>query len=151
MMKRQLSKLILLVLLGALFGFSVISPGNVLYLPLIYDDSPDMPTPAPTPTPAPALWVYPLAAFSMSGSTRIYASVPGIGYDLAASKTDKVISIWAYCPKDKLCILDPIPLSFPPECDFVTGQWCQIDKIILDYDAKQVCGLQFPFNCIDVD
>ena len=144
-MLRNLSRFVVaVILLGALVGFSVAPLGNVLYLPLIYDDSPE-------PTPAPTLWVYPLTAFSMSGSTTIYASVPGIGYDLAANKVDKVINIWAYCPKDKLCILDPIPLSFPPECNFVTGQWCQIDKIILDQDAKQVCGLQYPFKCIDVD
>jgi hypothetical protein len=109
-------------------------------------------TPTPTVTPVPGeLWVYILRFGNTGDTSTTYASVPGIGYEIKGQKVEKTLNITAYCPEGVECIMDPVPPDFPPECDFETGKWCQIEKLEFDSNAKQACGTQFPFNCVDAE
>lgn len=141
---------------------------NELSMPLIYAGATLTPTleltetptitmtPDPTKTPTPTvtivpgeLWVYIVNSLNDGEQSITYAVVPGIDFELKGQKIEKTLYITAYCPDGLECEVDPVPPDFPPECDFDTGQWCQIEKLIYDGNAQQACGTQFPFNCVE--
>jgi hypothetical protein len=109
-------------------------------------------TPTPTVTPVPGeLWVYVIRSGNKGDISETFAIVPGVDYELRGYKEDKTLYITTYCPDGLECVADPVPPDFPPECDFETGKWCQIEKFIYDGNAQQACGTQFPFNCVETD
>lgn len=107
-------------------------------------------TQTPTITIVPgALWVYVIRSLNDGAESVTYAVVPGVEFVLEVQKVDKTLYITSYCPDGLDCEVQPIPPVFPPECDFPTGLWCQIEKITYDGNAKQACGTQYPFNCVE--
>ena len=151
---------LLVILIGALL-IAVVPPplwyvemAHSAYMPLIYDDSPNptaTPTPKP-PTPIPTelpdgLWMYIVrAGENEDGEFEIYAQVPGIDWELEGYKVDKTVyvSLWCDAP---VCDVWPVPPEFPAECNWMTGEYCEVEKFIYPETAKEGCSLVYPFNC----
>jgi hypothetical protein len=107
-------------------------------------------TPTPTATIVPGeLWVYIMTSRNEGDVSVTYAVVPGKDFELKGEKIDKTLYITAYCPEGLECEVEPVPPDFPPECNFPTGPWCEIEKLEYPANAKQTCGAQFPYNCVD--
>jgi hypothetical protein len=120
-------------------------------------------TPTETPTPTPEggedyNWVFVGRAGNLDDTLTIYGVSPGYCYDILYSKVEKTIYLEAAkIPVDE-CDRDgynpdadwpppefPPPPSLPPE--FAYGD---VFKLVLDVNAKFVCSVYWPSNCVNV-
>lgn len=104
-------------------------------------------TPTITPTPGPgALWCWAARAGNVGGKTEIWAVIPGYCCELKAQKSGKTIYIRAECPSNPTCEIFPPPDSIPPPF-----AWGDVERLIYDASSKEVCSIQWPYNCIDTE
>jgi len=105
-----------------------------LYMPLIFKGGEE-----------PWLWL--LAYPYREEQSYVYGLTPAIDCEMSGYKEDDTIWVDVTCNGE----LDPYPDEFPPMCDFETGQWCQIEKVVLDVKAQRACSLRPPYNCVKRD
>ena len=171
--------LVIVLVFGALLASGVIAANeNDVFLPLVYggaklatptetpiftETPPSTPTETPTLTPEAGEdynWVFVGDAYKdrETEETVIWGHKPGYCYDLIHTKVEKTIYLEAVkIPVDE-CDRDsynpdapwpppefPPPPSLPPEFD-----WGHIYKLVLDINAKVVCSIYWPENCVNV-
>ena len=126
-------------------------------LPLVYYQASN-PTPEPepeaTPTPDPSKWMWLLRSVNVGDENYTYAQVAGVQWELEGVKIGKTIYISQYCPTvggvPLVCNVWGLPPSFPAECNWETGEWCEVEKLVFPQNAARACSLHYPYNCVDV-
>jgi len=148
-----------LMVFGGLASLARGSTNGSLFLPLVYGGAAPTPTPSPTkipsPTPSPTptatpvpgeLWTWVASARDDGDTTVVYAVIPGYCCELIGQKSSKTIYVQAVCPAEPTCEIFPAPPEIPPPF-----AWGDVEKLIYDASSKQVCSIQWPFNCKDVE
>jgi hypothetical protein len=154
---------VIILVVTALLASGVIAANeNDVFLPIVYG-GPTLPPPSETPTPTPEYvdgynWVFVGVAFKQDEFTVIWGHKPGYCYDLKHNKVEKTIYLEAVKIPVSECDREsynpeapwpppefPPPPSLPPEFDYG-----HIYKLVLDVNAKVVCSVYFPANCVNV-
>lgn len=152
------------VFLPLLYGGPALAPPaeTPTSTPENIDPTATLPTETPTSTPDNEdgyNWVFVGDAYNdEEGFTVVWGHRPGYCYDLIHTKVEKTIYLEAVkipvseCDRDGYNPAadwpppeDPPPANLPPEFD-----WGEIYKLVLDVNAKQVCSVFWPVNCVDV-
>ena len=150
-MKTKLSIILVAVFIMVILASSALAvDGFKVFMPLVYDASPnptvELPTPAPTRLPD-GLWMYIVrAGENEDGEFEIYAQVPGIDWELEGYKVDKTVYVYLWCDAP-VCDVWSVPPEFPAECNWITGEYCEVEKFIYPETAKEGCSEVYPFNC----
>lgn len=172
--------IVLVLVFMALLATGVIAANeNGVFLPMVYGgqtlapptetptSTPEEvePTATPTETPSPTPehgddynWVFVGDAYKDGEFTVVWGHKPGYCYDLIHTKVEKTIYLEAERIPASECDRDGYnpdadwpppeflaPPSIPPEFD-----WGHIYKLELDINAKVVCSVYWPENCVDV-
>jgi hypothetical protein len=75
--------------------------------------------------------------------------MPGLRWEIElVASNDKTAVVGPYCPDGEVCDTWPVPDKFPPECDFDTGMYCELEKIVLPFNVKEACSAVVPYNCV---
>ena len=159
---KKIAFVLVLVFVGLIATGVIAANENDVFLPLLYG-GPALAPPAETPTPTPKYvdgynWVFVGVAYNdKDGSTVVWGHRPGYCYDLIHTKVEKTIYLEAVkIPLDQCEPWKnkdapwpppefPPPTELPPEFD-----WGEIYKLVLDVNAKVVCSVYWPVNCVDV-
>lgn len=170
--------IVLVFVFMALLATGVIAANeNGVFLPMVYrgpviappSETPTStpeevePTATPTERPSPTPeegddynWVFVGDAYKDGEFTVVWGHKPGYCFDLIHTKVEKTIYLEAErIPLDQCERWEgpapwpppefPPPNELPPEFD-----WGHIYKLELDINAKEVCSVYWPVNCVDV-
>jgi hypothetical protein len=152
------------VFLPLLYGGPAVAPPaeTPTSTPEVVDPTPALATETPTTTPDNEdgyNWVFIGDAYNNEeGLTVIWGHKPGYCYDLTHNKVEKTIYLESVKIPIGECDRDgynpaaewpppefPPPPSLPPEFDYG-----HIYKLVLDINAKVVCSVYWPENCVNV-
>ena len=153
---------ILLALLAVVLVLTLVDASTATenMIPLVYYKgsnptiTPSPIVPKPTPTRDPSLWMCLLRSVNVGGENITYAQVAGVQWEMWGEKIDKTIYVKQYCPRVNdqplVCNIWEAPPACPADCNWETGQWCEVEKLVFPQNAQRVCSLNYPYQCITV-